>query len=674
MPSGQQRLVFPLVESEDLTFSYRATAASTDGVYDFTGTVTDRGQDVRQITGETQVTVQTGATVSPPAQETDDPTPPSDGGPGASRLITPNAVDGGGRVVVTINATDYGTFGVVTETLPDGFDYVANTVTPSEISVEITGQTAKFVLFGETSFSYTVTASGTAGQHTFSGTLTDDDNAVYDVGGDIHVAVNAIAGPRASRVLSSSSVNAGRVFSVSVSAADYGTFGVVAETLPSGFVYVADSVRPSDIAVELVDQTASFVLFGETSFSYSATASSAVGNYEFVGNLTDDDNNEYPVGGDFQITVRTAPPPSTGGGGERAPEPTRNRAPAFVEGGDASRSVAENSAGGTAVGEPISANDRDNDKLAYQFRSEVDEFEIDKATGQITVSQDANLDYESKRSYSVTVRVSDPDDRTDDISVTINITDVDEEGIVEVSAETPELGSELTAAVMDPDGDVTSISWQWERSEDQMTWTSIEGATAATYTPETADEGQYLRATVAYTDKNGADKMAAMAFASPVPVVVVPTPEPTPVPTPAPTPAPTGADTAPDAGHRYHPRRHRYHPRRHRYRPRRHRYRPRRHRYRRHLCPPLPTATAVPATPTPAPTARPAATPVPTVSVAPAPTPPPAATPEPTPIPVVEEEEEGGFPVWAIIVIVIVGVLAVGGGGFLVWRRMQQSP
>ena len=78
-------------------------------------------------------------------------------------------------------------------------------------------------------------------------------------------------------------------------------------------------------------------------------------------------------------------------------------------------------------------------------------------------------------------------------------------------------------------------------------------ATSATYTPETADEGQYLRATVAYTDRNGANKMAAMVFASPVPVVVVPTPEPTPVPTPAPTPAPdagadTGSRTDADAG------------------------------------------------------------------------------------------------------------------------------
>ena len=40
--------------------------------------------------------------------------------------------------------------------------------------------------------------------------------------------------------------------------------------------------------------------------------------------------------------------------------------------------------------------------------------------------------------------------------------------MIDVSAEAPELGSELTAAVMDPDGDVTSISWQWERSEDQI--------------------------------------------------------------------------------------------------------------------------------------------------------------------------------------------------------------
>ena len=169
--------------------------------------------------------------------------------------------------------------------------------------------------------------------------------------------------------------------------------------------------------------------------------------------------------------------------------------------------------------------------------------------GQLSVAEGAELDFESKGTHSVTARVKDDGGKRDNITVSISVTDVDEEGMIELSAETPELGSELTAAVMDPDGDVTSISWQWERSEDQMTWTPIEGATSAAYTPETADEGQYLRATVAYTDRNGANKMADMVFADAVPVIVVPTPEPTPVPTPAPTPVPTpGADACTHAG------------------------------------------------------------------------------------------------------------------------------
>ena len=420
--------------------------------------------------------------------------------------------------------------------------------------------------------------------------------------------------------------------------------------------------------------TLSFILTGETSFRYSVTVPSEDVTHSITGVVREvlaDPAREGTIGGASSVTIEPTPITRS----RPRAQPT-NRAPSFEEGASATRSVAENSAAGTAVGGPITATDRDDDDIAYSLVSgDTELFDINKSNGQLSVAEGANLDFESKSTYSVTARAMDDGGRLDNITVSIRVTDVDEAGMIDVSAEAPELGSELTAAVMDPDGDVTSIVWQWERSEDQMTWTPIEGATSAAYTPEAADEGQYLRATVAYTDKNGADKMAVMAFVSPVPVVVVPTPEPTPVPTPAPTPAPTPEPTpaptpeptpaptpeptpapTPEATVAPTPT-------------------PATPAPATPVPPtPAPTATAVPATPTPAPTARPAATPVPTVSVAPAPTPTPAATPEPTPIPVVEEEEEGGFPVWAIIVIVIVGVLVVGGGGFLVRRRMQQSP
>ena len=418
---------------------------------------------------------------------------------------------------------------------------------------------------------------------------------------------------------------------------------------------------------------------GETSFTYRVTAPASPGSHEFSGVLTYGiDKTQISVGtSSIRVGMPTRVRPSTRARAEA------NRAPAFEEGRDASRSVAENSAAGTAVGAPITATDRDDDDITYSLVSgDTALFNINKSTGQLSVAEGASLDFESKSTYSVSARAMDDGGRLDNITVSIRVTDVDEAGMIDVSAEAPELGSELTAAVMDPDGDVTSISWQWERSEDQMTWTSIEGATSATYTPETADEGQYLRATVAYTDKNGADKTAAMAFASPVPVIVVPTPEPTPVPTPAPTPAPTPEPTpVPPTPTPVPPTPTPVPPT---------------------PTPVPPTPTPVPPTPTPVPPTpvpvpptpapvpptptpvppTPTATPVPAApapvatpapTATPVPTPAPTVAATPTPTPVVEDEDEGGFPVWAIIVIVIAAVGAAGGGGFLVWRRMRPT-
>ena len=208
------------------------------------------------------------------------------------------------------------------------------------------------------------------------------------------------------------------------------------------------------------------------------------------------------VTGDSSITVRT-PTTTTPSRPSRARAPT-NRAPAFEEGSSATRSVAENSAAGTAVGDPITAIDRDDDDLVYSLTGgDTELFDINKETGQLSVAEGASLDFESKGTYSVTARVLDDGGKRDNINVSISVTDVDEAGMIELLG-----GSTRTrqrtdmVAVMDPDGDVTNISWQWERSEDQMTWAPIEGRRpSATYTPVTADEGQYLRATVAYTDK-----------------------------------------------------------------------------------------------------------------------------------------------------------------------------
>ena len=98
---------------------------------------------------------------------------------------------------------------------------------------------------------------------------------------------------------------------------------------------------------------------------------------------------------------------------------------------------------------------------------------------------------------------------TDEVDVTVTVTDEDEAGAVSLSSTRPALGAVLTAVLTDPDG-VTdgTTSWRWERNTGREGWTAISGATTASYTPTAADGDRYLRATATYTDSFGADKTA----------------------------------------------------------------------------------------------------------------------------------------------------------------------
>ena len=67
------------------------------------------------------------------------------------------------------------------------------------------------------------------------------------------------------------------------------------------------------------------------------------------------------------------------------------------------RSVPENSAAGTAVGRTVVGNPHATETYTYTLTGEAatsDAFEINSATGQISVKQGASLDYETKTSYS----------------------------------------------------------------------------------------------------------------------------------------------------------------------------------------------------------------------------------------------------------------------------------
>ena len=101
-----------------------------------------------------------------------------------------------------------------------------------------------------------------------------------------------------------------------------------------------------------------------------------------------------------------------------------NRLPEFA--GPQKRSVAENSAAGTAVGTPVTATDADGETLRYSMEAVDDHasFTIEPSSGQIRTR--AVHDHEARSRYSVTVKADDGEGGTGTVAVTIEIADVEE--------------------------------------------------------------------------------------------------------------------------------------------------------------------------------------------------------------------------------------------------------
>ena len=95
---------------------------------------------------------------------------------------------------------------------------------------------------------------------------------------------------------------------------------------------------------------------------------------------------------------------------------------------DAAFSLAESSGDGVVVGN-VSASDPDaGDSLSYAITGgdPTGVFAIDSATGEITVVDSSQLDFETTSVYGLTVTVTDSGGLTDDAAVTVNLTDVNE--------------------------------------------------------------------------------------------------------------------------------------------------------------------------------------------------------------------------------------------------------
>ncbi len=139
------------------------------------------------------------------------------------------------------------------------------------------------------------------------------------------------------------------------------------------------------------------------------------------------------------------------------------------------RSVAENSSGGTAVGDPIRLFGAEVDTIQYSLEGEgADHFTIspmsDKNAAQIVVAHGANLDYETESSYHLVLGVTDtidhesnPDTSLDHtLAVLIEIVD-EPELTLSISDTEPHFGDTVTwtaSLASLPEG-ATNVVYHW---------------------------------------------------------------------------------------------------------------------------------------------------------------------------------------------------------------------
>ena len=282
-------------------FTYTVTASDMAGSYDFMGELTDADDMMHTVGGAMSVMVEA-APVMPVMME----------GPRASRTLSPMSLMQGGNIRVTITAMDYGQLGAVVENLPAGFTYVDGSSTLPDVMVEDRGDGSRrltFTLLAPDSgtFSYTVsTANASVGTHSFGGELIDDHRNSHGVGGDTRVTVQPRempGAPRAERSFSMSMTGFGDEVTVTIAARNYGQFGAVVETIPMGFTYVMDSSSLPDVDRDGRNLTFALLTPNNATFTYKVMTADTVGDYDFSGNLVDDQQMMHVVAGDSRITA-----------------------------------------------------------------------------------------------------------------------------------------------------------------------------------------------------------------------------------------------------------------------------------------------------------------------------------------------------------------------------------
>ena len=183
-------------------------------------------------------------------------------------------------------------------------------------------------------------------------------------------------------------------------------------------------------------------------------------------------------------------------------------------------SVNENAGENTGVGTLAACGDPHRAGLTYSVGgtdaaafNEV--FALETNKGEIAVKLGASIDYESKRSYSLTATVADAVDSTEvTIPMSITVLNVDDPGTIRLSTTDPWVGRQVSFSLSDPDSNPRIYRIEWSRAYDRRSefvrflpvysesdsTLAISDLTQEIYTPTTEDRWKLLKVTAYYVD------------------------------------------------------------------------------------------------------------------------------------------------------------------------------
>ena len=149
--------------------------------------------------------------------------------------------------------------------------------------------------------------------------------------------------------------------------------------------------------------------------------------------------------------------------------------PKFSADETGTRSVAENTAAGQGIGDPVAATDPDGATVTYTLSGDdAASFDIVASTGRLRTS--AALDYETRSSYTVEVTATNPSGVSATVTVTIDVDDVNEAPVItgDRAVSVPEQRRIVTTFTADdPEG--VSVGWSLDGADADL-FTIDEGA------------------------------------------------------------------------------------------------------------------------------------------------------------------------------------------------------